>query len=117
MSTVYGIGFTEGGFLMVRHPVRGGWEMPGGSVEPGETAEEAVVREYIEESGRVFTPLASRMMGDVTVFAGRVGPVVEEGEMPWRVFDDLPDELSFPREEYAGLLEWARRRSGGPGEL
>jgi 8-oxo-dGTP diphosphatase len=31
--------------------VRGGWELPGGKVAPGETASEAVVREVREELG------------------------------------------------------------------
>ncbi len=35
--------------LMVRHP--GFWTLPGGGVEPGESWEEAAVRELVEETG------------------------------------------------------------------
>ena len=40
--------------LLVRRgqePERGRWSVPGGRVEPGETGEEAVVREVLEETG------------------------------------------------------------------
>ncbi len=40
--------------LLVRRahdPERGRWSVPGGRVEPGETAQDAVVREVLEETG------------------------------------------------------------------
>jgi len=40
----------SGSILMVRHPDRG-WEFPGGHVEEGETAEQALLRELMEEVG------------------------------------------------------------------
>ena len=40
----------DGLVLLVRNPMRG-WEMPGGTVEQGETITEALKREIYEESG------------------------------------------------------------------
>lgn len=45
---------SEGRLLMVRrgrNPGVGRWSIPGGRVEPGETLEQAVVRELMEETG------------------------------------------------------------------
>lgn len=39
--------------LLVHERVRRCWELPGGSIEPGETPEQAAVRELDEESGQV----------------------------------------------------------------
>jgi 8-oxo-dGTP diphosphatase len=41
-----------GRWLLTDHPYRG-WEFPGGKVEQGERAEEAAVREVMEETGGV----------------------------------------------------------------
>jgi 8-oxo-dGTP pyrophosphatase MutT (NUDIX family) len=41
----------DGRLLMVRRCDSGAWEMPGGRVDVGETAEEAAVRETAEEAG------------------------------------------------------------------
>jgi 8-oxo-dGTP diphosphatase len=56
----------EGRVLLIRRgkePLRGRWVVPGGTVELGETLEEALVREVEEETGLVVRPRAL-----VTVF-------------------------------------------------
>ena len=45
----------DGEVLLVRRIDDGNWELPGGRVEVGETAREAVIREVAEESGIAVT--------------------------------------------------------------
>ena len=55
----------NGKVLMVRRQVKEGslsWQFPAGEVEPGETAEEAAVRETLEETA--VTVRASKQLGE-----------------------------------------------------
>lgn len=49
--TAYTVAFGPEGFLMVFNPKRNGWEMPGGHIREGESAQEGARREFLEEAG------------------------------------------------------------------
>ena len=113
VNYVYVIAFRGDEFLMVRH-ARRAWEMPGGKVNPGESAEEASVREFREETGYDISLL---MVLDVEdgglVYLGDVGekisttPNIDE-ILEIGFFKELPDKLSFPLVEYRRMLDAAR---------
>ncbi len=112
----YSIAFTEdlGRFLMVRSKKRGGWEMPGGRMEPGETPLSSAEREFLEETGHKLITVGhlSRNLSDGLVFFGIIGPKVSdrrEGEITEvALFEKLPDVLAYPQEEYVPLIDVGR---------
>ncbi|WP_033307213.1 bifunctional class I SAM-dependent methyltransferase/NUDIX hydrolase [Streptomyces iakyrus] len=59
------------GLLLGRHR-RGTWELPGGTVEPGESLQETVVRELGEETGLAARPEDVRLLGTLLDDAGGV---------------------------------------------
>jgi 8-oxo-dGTP pyrophosphatase MutT (NUDIX family) len=77
--------------LFVRHGARGTWEFPGGTVEMGETAEEAATREVREEigiapHGKVSLLMRDRLGGvDYTTFIANTSAMIAP---------NLSDELS-----------------------
>ncbi|MDX3798758.1 NUDIX hydrolase [Streptomyces sp. AK04-3B] len=98
------------GLLLGRH--RGGtWELPGGTVEPGESLRDTVVRELREETGLRAAPSDVRLLGTFLDEAGgivrmTVGAVVTRwegepadqpdesvGDWRWHSLDRLPPAL------------------------
>lgn len=100
----------KGKWLLTRHKIRG-IEFPGGKAEQGETAEEAAIRETIEETGVTIKDLICFaeyvVSSDVpfckAVYTGKVCSVNEKPQLfetlgaLWMTDDELTacDELSF----------------------
>ncbi|MFE9169734.1 NUDIX domain-containing protein [Streptomyces kebangsaanensis] len=102
--------FGERGLLLGRHR-HGTWELPGGTVEPGESLHDTVVRELAEETGLVARPQDVRLLGTLVdhvadVVRVTVGAVVtawqgEPSDQPhesvggwrWWALDQLPQGL------------------------
>ncbi|MEU0030045.1 bifunctional class I SAM-dependent methyltransferase/NUDIX hydrolase [Streptomyces sp. NPDC006335] len=109
------------GLLLGRHR-RGTWELPGGTVEPGESLEETVVRELREETGIEARPADVRLLGtllddvdgvvrmtvatQVTAWWGEPCDQPDERVGDWRWFplDRLPENLFVCSAQ--GLTAW-----------
>ena len=98
--------------LMIRRRVREGelsWQFPAGAIEPGETAEEAAVRETLEETG--LTVEATKLLGErVHPKTGRamsytacrvldgeavVGDEEEIAEIAWVSHAEIPEYVPY----------------------
>jgi 8-oxo-dGTP diphosphatase len=102
----------EGRVLMVRRRVKEGqlsWQFPAGEIEPGESAEEAAVRETHEETGlkviavqllgeRVH-PKTQRLMSytacDVVSGTAYVADVDELAELAWCGHSQIPEYVPY----------------------
>jgi 8-oxo-dGTP diphosphatase len=85
VAAVGAIAVRDGALLLIRRghaPSRGRWSLPGGRVEPGETAREALVREVAEETGLV----------------------VEVGELVGEVVRSGPNELTYRIQDFRVTL-------------
>jgi mutator protein MutT len=114
----------DGRILLVRRanpPAQGMWSIPGGRVEPGESDEQAVVRELREETGlmgvagrEVGTVLREAPSGgtyvirDFVVAVGQPASVVagdDASDARWVAMDELQSMATSPGLIDA-LLEW-----------
>jgi ADP-ribose pyrophosphatase YjhB (NUDIX family) len=100
----------EGRVLLIEHTYMPGWYMPGGGVEHGETTEESLARELVEEAGVEITApprLVSihanqgRFRGDHVLLYRidhwRPCPATSRGEIKalgWFALDALPEETT-----------------------
>jgi 8-oxo-dGTP diphosphatase len=124
----------EGGrVLLVKPTYKGGWDLPGGYVEPGETPLQACRREVREELGLEVEPNGLLVVdwaphpqeGDKILFifdggtlnsAARAGIELEPSELAAHDFfpnEDLP-ELLIPRLHRRVSLALASRQGHGP---
>jgi 8-oxo-dGTP diphosphatase len=93
--------FKDGKVLMLRKPSRGFWALPGGKMEPKETVKEAVVREYLEETGiRIKDPV----LKSISTFLVDEGNGVHE----WMMFTFLAKDGEGQTKETTdeGILQW-----------
>ena len=101
--------FSGDDFLMVFNKKRGGWEMPGGSIEEGESPEEAAKREFLEEAGYGIRIIGMRDLGHCRVCACLLlDKLSDTREMDSKLFSEVPPNTAFEKTEYDIVVPWAR---------
>ncbi|WP_435372480.1 (deoxy)nucleoside triphosphate pyrophosphohydrolase, partial [Streptomyces ficellus] len=120
---VAGAVFDKGRLLAARRSappeLAGRWELPGGKLEPGESAQEALVRELREELG-VETEPGQRIPGDwplapgyvlqvwtARLVSGRPRPLQDHDELRWLTRQEL-DTVDWLDQDRPAVAEAAR---------
>jgi 8-oxo-dGTP diphosphatase len=91
METVHAAGvvcFRKGEVLLIRRatpPLQGQWSLPGGRLEPGETAQAAALRELAEETG-----IKARLLGLIEI----VDTIMGEPERLYLLHDYAAEWIS-----------------------
>ncbi|GAA2480726.1 (deoxy)nucleoside triphosphate pyrophosphohydrolase [Streptomyces gobitricini] len=121
---VAGAVFDEGRLLAARRSappeLAGRWELPGGKLEPGETAEQALVRELREELGVEAEP-GERIPGEwplapgyvlqvwtVRIVSGEPRPLEDHDELRWLFRHEL-DTVDWLDQDRPAVAEAACR--------
>lgn len=97
--------------LLVQVRERECWELPGGKVDPGETAREAAVREVYEESGQRVEADALRFAGYATTAIGPAGRILRGAVFTAETGEPRPFE---PNDEIA-RIHWLSAAEEPPG--
>ncbi|MEV8479095.1 (deoxy)nucleoside triphosphate pyrophosphohydrolase [Streptomyces sp. NPDC051173] len=125
---VGGAVFDRGRLLAARRSappeLAGRWELPGGKLEPGETAEQALVRELREELGVEVEPL-ERVAGEwplrppfvlqvwtAKLVAGTARPLQDHDELRW-LSPDRADEVDWLDEDRPAVAAAVRMLAAG----
>ncbi|MEU2869295.1 (deoxy)nucleoside triphosphate pyrophosphohydrolase [Streptomyces olivoreticuli] len=124
---VGGAVFDQGRLLAARRSappeLAGRWELPGGKLEPGETAEQALVRELREELGVEVEPL-ERVAGEwplrppfvlhvwtAKLVSGTVRALQDHDEVRW-LTPDRVDEVDWLDEDRPAVAAAVRLLAG-----
>lgn len=87
---------------MLQKPKRGWWVVPGGKVEPTETIQEAVLREFHEETNLLLKN--PTLKGVFTIILKDNNQVIEEWMLITYFADSYSGELTLHCNE--GILKW-----------
>jgi 8-oxo-dGTP diphosphatase len=90
--------------LLVHRPRYDDWSFPKGKLDPGETVEEAALREVLEETGvkcRIIRKLATMRYAYRTRNAGRLRPKV----VHYFLMERVEGDIQVPGEE-VDLADW-----------
>ena len=107
---------TNGGHVVfVKHPTRG-WEIPGGHLEPGESPEQALIREVLEETGLDVAIIAWNKQYYAKGWVASVVTTEKPHEDSWRVTDSkveeirwwetVPPVITWTKQEFIDLDNW-----------
>ncbi|MFJ8072903.1 (deoxy)nucleoside triphosphate pyrophosphohydrolase [Streptomyces sp. NPDC096176] len=124
---VAGAVYDKGRLLAARRSapedLAGRWELPGGKLEPGESPEQALVRELREELG-IETEPVERLPGEwplkpgyvlrvwtVRLLSGDPRPLQDHDALRWLAPGEL-DDVDWLEQDRPAVAEWARRRGG-----
>ena len=104
-----------GHVVFVKHPTRG-WEIPGGHLEPGESPEQALVREVLEETGLEVSIVGWNKEYYQNGWVANAVTTEKPHQHNWQVndskveeirwWDSVPPVINWTKQEFIDLDNW-----------